>query len=771
MGTRGHRNSWHLLLYYTLLSCNEFGTRWSTYPTRSGSVAGSPGLTISGRKFVTVFLENHSNSAVLSLTVITYEKAANVNVSIRNPPFHRSQTISASSSAVINLDPSLMMKGNEISEKAITITSDQDISIVVLNVRYNTQDAFLSLPLVNLGTTYYVVTHNGIKSNYRQFAIANPSASQMVHVTVTVAGAVEYNGTEYADGQVFTFTMKPGQVIQFQSEIDMTGTKLLSSQPVAVFSGSRCITISSNDCDHIAEQLHPVDKWSYSFAIFPLLDKESLDIITIVSADNDTAVNIYSNEGNINFILQESSHVNLTVMGGMIVNSAKAIMVVYLSTGGSTSLVPTFDPFLVNVIPPAYFSAHYVFVTMANFYNYILIVSSTPTSNQIILDGKPLSTFPTENTTFWDFTATRVYLGKTAGRYVIFHADSLFGIYVYGIARGESYAYSMGGKRNSSVVENIKSATFICLAQAAEYTFPTSMLASAGVAVNDVHLIDPTCRAQQQDENWIVITAPFDSCGTTISNETGKIIYVNTIYGSIPRTPIHRLEIEIKCEMSLNESVTMGFMLQTNHLIRFGHYNVSFRFFRSVNFDDPIMHFPYQAELNSTLFIQMEAETADSGVQIFTDTCVSAPHLNSNRAAYTILQNGCANDLTFKGYKSSDSRKQRFSFHVFKFQSFPQVYIFCDLILCHENHSPNRCEQGCVPSRRKRDLRAMESKVKSARLSQGPIVFPSGLLGGRGNSERREGDFYKYIFGMLSAACLTLVTALILQRKYYLRQN
>eukprot|EP00061_Rhincodon_typus_P014955 g42355.t1 len=124
-----------------------------------------------------------------------------------------------------------------------------------------------------------------------------------------------------------------------------------------------------------------------------------------------------------------------------------------------------------------------------------------------------------------------------------------------------------------------------------------------------------------------------------VQNETGKIVYMNTVYGSIPRTPIHRLEIELKCEMSLNESITMGFMLQTNHLVRFGHYNVSFRFFRSVNFNDPIMQFPYQAELNGTLFVQMEAETADMGVQIFTDTCVSAPLLNSNHLPYIILQN------------------------------------------------------------------------------------------------------------------------------------
>ncbi|GCC38965.1 hypothetical protein chiPu_0023171 [Chiloscyllium punctatum] len=89
----------------------------------------------------------------------------------------------------------------------------------------------------------------------------------------------------------------------------------------------------------------------------------------------------------------------------------------------------------------------------------------------------------------------------------------------------------------------------------------------------------------------------------------------------------------------------------------------------------------------------------------------------------------CVNDETFRSYKTNDLRKQRFSFHVFKFEDFPQVYIFCDLILCHSNSSPNRCERGCVPTRRKRELRSMESKVKAAHLSQGPIVFPASSLG------------------------------------------
>eukprot|EP00061_Rhincodon_typus_P016317 g44470.t1 len=567
-----------LLLYILLCSRAEVGTvrlgqnlvslpgtgsdqRGGTVAQRLAPLPHSyqgPGFDSRLGRFVTVFLENHSSSAVLTLNIITYDKTANVNVSVHSPPFHRSQTVAASSSAIINLEPPYMLKGNDVSRKAIVITSDVDISVVVLNTRYNTQDAFLSLPVANLGTTYYVITYNGFKSNQRQFAVANPGVER-VPVTVTVAGLVEYNATEYADDQTFSFVLEPSQAVQFQGEVDMTGTKIVSAKPVAVFSGNRCIMLSSADCDHIAEQLHPVTKWSYSYAIFPLLDKDSLDIVTIMAAENDTTVNVYSIEGSVNVFLREGSHVNLTVTGGMIVNSAKAVMVAYLSTGGSTSLVQSFDPFLVNVIPPAYFSAHYVFVTIANFYNYVLIVSSTPASDHIILDGKPLASFQTENTTFWDFTATRVYLGKTASRYVIFHAESLFGIYVYGIARGESYAYSMGGKKNISkqrrlinvkramlwesnglvvlalgsytsrisrligsnpatiVVDVKKSANFVCLSQAAEYTFPSSVLASAGITVSDVHLIDPTCRAHQQDENWIIITAPFDSCGTTVS--------------------------------------------------------------------------------------------------------------------------------------------------------------------------------------------------------------------------------------------------------------
>ncbi|XP_069775808.1 IgGFc-binding protein-like isoform X2 [Narcine bancroftii] len=720
----------------------------------------SSGSLSSGVKFITVFLQNYDTSAALSLHIISYQRPATVSVSVSMPEFSRSVFVNANSTAVLTLDSSFMLSGNEISKKAIRVVSNENISLIILNGRSKTYDSFLSLPFHILGTKYYVVTYTvDSPYNIKQFAIAN--GNERVVVTLRVAGSLIFNGTQYFDKEEFSFRMEPNQAIQFQSNQDLTGTKVKSTGPVAVFSGDQCITVPPSNCDHIAEQLYPVDMWSDRFIVFPLMMKVKEDLITIVSAYNGTAVSIRTSKGSWSRLLGEGSHMNFNVSGGTYVNSTQPIMVTYLSTGGSMPMVSSFDPFLVNVIPRAYFSSHYVFVTIENMHNYILLVSPGTSPSGIILDGRPLSDYRSENSTFSHYTATRIYLGETGSRHVVHHPSTHFAIYIYGIGRAESYGYPMDEGDWGALT---------CLTQAAIFTLPTWALTRAALSTSDVHLVDPTCHAEPKDEDWVFIRAPFDGCGTTIVNETGKIVYVNTIYGTAPRTPIHRLKIKLMCEMSTTENITLGFVPHSNYVLHQGHYNISFTLHNSPSFDSPVFDFPYKTALNRTLYLEMEADTNDSGVQIFTENCISVPALSQNHLRYTIIENGCPKDSTFKYFLSHDPRKERFSFHVFKFEGHSQVFIVCEVVICHRTSSPNRCTQGCLPSRSRRGLNTWVPRGEPSRLAQGPLVFPSNLEGLRltMNSEKGVRNYYVPAVALLSVGCVMSVLAVILQRKYYL---
>eukprot|EP00061_Rhincodon_typus_P011690 g36906.t1 len=375
--------------------------------------------------------------------VVTYDRPTVVTVSVAEPHFNRSVLIAKNSTSTIVLNSTYMLSGNQISKSAITVISNEDITVVALNGRSKTYDTFLTLPTTALGTKYYIITYS-VDSlyNVKQFAIANSNAH--VVITIRVCGSLSFNGTKYSDKKSFSFLMETNEVVQFQSQTDLTGTKIVASKPVAVFSGDQCITVPPSNCDHIGENLYPVDKWSDSFIIFPLMKKKKQDIITIVASENDTTVNVHAETGDKQLLLQESAHRNLTVTGGIALSSDKPIMLIYFFTGGSNSIVSTFDPFLLTVIPSIFFSNSYAFVTMQSLFNYLLVISLGHNSADIDLDGAPLSAYPLEILTFAGFTAARIYLGETGRRHVISHHSAHFAIYVYGIGRAESYGYPMG---------------------------------------------------------------------------------------------------------------------------------------------------------------------------------------------------------------------------------------------------------------------------------------------------------------------------------------
>ncbi|XP_072331331.1 uncharacterized protein [Scyliorhinus torazame] len=735
---------------------------------RPAPISSSQTLT-SGRRFSLAFLENADSSAVLTMHVVTYDRPTVVRVSIPDPPYDRSVSISANSTATMTVNSTHMLSGNQITNKAITVTSDEDISLVVLIGKSKTYDTFLTLPFTSFGTKYYIITYpvDGLHS-IKQFAIVN--SNEQVLITITVSGSLIFNGTQFTDTERFSFALRPNEVIQFQSDEDLTGTKVESTKPVAVFSGEKCTNVPPNNCGHFSENLYPVDKWSNFFVVFPIMKKTKRDVITIVSSGNDNNVNIHTEEGNWQVLLHDGAHVNITVNGGMIINSTKPIMVLYLCTGGNNSMASTFDPFMLT-IPPVFFRNYFVFVTMDNVFNYILVISSGQNSNRINLDGKPLSKFPSENSAFAGFTAIRIYLGETGGRHVISQGSAGFSIYILGIGQSVSYGYPMGNR--PLTVSEARWGSLTCLPTSAVYILPSSVLASAKLSPVDVHLIDPSCQANQRDENWVVITAPFNSCGTMIINDTGRIAYVNTIYGTAPHTSIHRLQIRLNCEMLTVENITIAFVPQTDHVVRLGHNNVSFTLYQSAAFNDPIFQFPYEVELNNTLYVQMEVDSTDSGMEVFTENCVSVPFLTSNSETYSIIENGCPKDSTFVSYQFDDQRKQRFSFHVFKFDAYLEVYIICEVVICHKGSTPNRCAKGCIPAKYKRDVGLQMSKDKSAYLSQGPIVFRrdlGDLIRLPLNPERSGSNGYLPVLGLLSVGFLISFLALIVQRRYYLQQ-
>nr|XP_033782496.1 IgGFc-binding protein-like [Geotrypetes seraphini] len=729
------------------------------------------------RHFITAFLENYRPNvqADLQLYLVSHDQPASVTVTMPLSSYNETVLLDRNSSTRLYFGSEFMLFGQQIESKVVTVNSDANISVFAFNIKQETTDALACFSDKELGTEYYIFTTGAGSAN--QFAVAN-GREEEVQVAITMSGSLAFNGVEYNSKQTFDFTLGSLQVIQFQSSSDLTGTRVSSSTPVAVFSGNQCFTGKIGACDFVVEQLVPVNNWGTNFVIFPLITDESSQIIDIISSRPNTLVDVVNNGGTTQYHLDQGSHISLDVTSGLLVNASEPIMISYLFQGGRNSLVNSFDPFLTTVPPNSFFRRYYKFVTHESYYNYILIVSQSSSPTDFYLDHQPLSQYTWSSQSFEGFYGWKVELGKMNMEHEISHSSLAFGLYVYGIEIEISYGYSLGQESTfqdpplpDGTEEPEALSQLTCLSHGAKYQLPLSLVTNANISINDVHLHDPKCEAHQEGD-WAVISVPYDKCGSRILIEDGKTFYVNTVYGTVPGTPIHRIEVPLKCEMVANETLSMHFNPTVTDVVALGHHNISLKFYHSEDFMDPVTTFPYEVGMHGRLYVEFKVDSDDEGLQILTENCKSSPSLEPGDMTYSIIKHGCFQDSTLHTYPAGDQREEHFGFQIFKFEDFPEVYLFCDVIICHDDSVPNRCTQGCIGERQKRDLSGSNSQFQAARLSQGPIVFKNGREVQRpAYQEFSQSPAHLSLVGILCAVALLAGVGLLLQRIYYRRKN
>ncbi|XP_071983877.1 IgGFc-binding protein-like [Engystomops pustulosus] len=715
------------------------------------------------RKYVTAFMNNPpgKSKAVFQLYLVTSDKPATVTVTVPQPFFNKTVHVDKDSSGLVTLDNTYMITEKDVTSKVISVTSDEAISVIAFNTEKVTADAMTCLPEEDLGTEYYVIIPGQVTGSGKQIVVAN-GFEDKVQVTITVSGSITYNGISYQSGETFSVFLENQQVIQFQSSEDPTGSKISSTSPVAVFAGHSCFTGLSSYCDILMEQLHPVKNWGTVFPVFPFLTNTQ-DVISIVAGSPDTFVTIYSPKGTTQHSLHEGGHVQVTVDNILLINATKPVTVSYLfQQSRSDSLQYQYDPSAITVPPLLPGGRYYKFVTQSYYDNFILIVSQTSSDSGFYLDGKPLSSYPMTMKEFNGFRGWQVTLGKTEGQHKIHHVTSPFILYVFGTEVSVSYGYSLvQGLPFPEPTKELK-CSIHCLKDAAEFILPYSLVSAAHLDALHIHLKDSMCRAENMGDHYL-IKIPFTRCGSSVLYDNGRTFYANTIYGTIPDTDVHRIEIPVRCEMENNKSVELIINPKVNNMVCKSYYNVSMKLYESDSFTEPLTLYPHKVDLNSNLHLELEVLSNDEELQIFTETLTASPSLGDTKKIYRIIERGCHQDSTLQVHQMTDPRLQRFSFHAVKFDQFNEVYLTANVIICHNSTSPNRCTRGCISSRLRRDV--PKEEVDTARLSQGPIVF---------SSDEKITQVSVLASGLVVALCTTVILsilALVIQKEYYRRKK
>jgi hypothetical protein len=398
-----------------------------------------------GLEYILVFQENYQ-SAVWLYLFISGDLPATGVVEVANLGF--SQPFSVTPGTVTEV---LLPTGAELNtvdvvevDAAIRVAASSPVHVNALNQRTGTTDAFATLPVQSLGQEHMVLAWPGhATSQDHRSELAIAATQDGTNVTITPTADV---GTRLA-GVPYTITLDRLDAYQLMAAGgDLTGTLIESDAPIAVFGGNQCgqVPVNYGFCDHLAEQMPPLEMWGTQSLMVPLATRLGGDTVRTLAAYDNTTVLFWGPTGFQTAVLDAGEYIDLILTGNYNVTASNRILVAQYSNGTqwdgqegdpSMTLLPPANRFLDSL---SFSTPAYQFAT--NYVN-IIAVSADALGGSVLLDGVPVPAGA--------FTAMpgSPYYGAQVAISVGSHtvqAPNPVGLYVYGFAPYMSYGYSGG---------------------------------------------------------------------------------------------------------------------------------------------------------------------------------------------------------------------------------------------------------------------------------------------------------------------------------------
>lgn len=354
-------------------------------------------------------------------------------------------TIAANRLAVVRLPREVELgdSNDEITSKGVYLKASDDVSVTAFNhVRYTT-DSYQALHTSVIGTRYVVMAFANILTgvpllNGTQFAIVATEPDTFVTIipSVTTAG--------HPASVPYEIIMQAGDTYQLrntqEAPADLTGTLIKSDKPIAVYGGHLCTSVSSSSfwyCDHLVEQLLPVNTWGNDFYTAPLATRSGGDVFRILAVYDGTTVAV--NGVNVANLNRGQFHQVLLTTASRI-TATKPVLVAQFANSSDYDGVVNADPFMSQVQAVRHYTTAYMFSTPTNDFatNYLQIISPTAAAGTVRLDGVVIgaASFSAIPATTYSFARVLV----TPGSHIV-TGDQPFAASVYGWAEYDSYGH------------------------------------------------------------------------------------------------------------------------------------------------------------------------------------------------------------------------------------------------------------------------------------------------------------------------------------------
>jgi hypothetical protein len=394
--------------------------------------------------------------------------------------------------ATISL-PTRNVEDSNISFNSFRVDATGPVTVHQFNPANNvgvfSNDASLLLPATSVGTDYVVNSWptlgsggSGLKSFVAIVAVAEGITSVTVRTPTATAPGRSGIPAAIPAGGTATFELERGEVLSLTTPAatneDLSGMEITSTLPISVFAGSECgnVPLDNQYCDHLEEQLFPVDTWGteYVAAKFSPRGREP-DVWRIVAAENSTTITTSPEIAGVHRrtmgrgeVIEFETPIQSGTALNFVISADRPISVAQFMVGSSypgadngCDRDPLFgnprgcvipgtcdsgsgigDPSMLIATPTAQFRSDYIVLTPSN-YDQDFLTIVVPTGAEVRLDDAVV-TVARQAVGPWQI----LYVPVQPGVHRVESAER-FGLYAYGYDCDVSYAYSGGLDLNS----------------------------------------------------------------------------------------------------------------------------------------------------------------------------------------------------------------------------------------------------------------------------------------------------------------------------------
>lgn len=422
----------------------------------SQNTAHNRELKPEGTEFWLLFMKNfhdedkrRKNPIILQL-FLTGDKDANVTIDIKSLKYVKEVFVPSGTVISVEIDPRAQIESSEVVEQqhAVHVESDKPISVYGLNRRRQTTDTYLGLPVDVLGTEYRAMCYDYSEGLMPLLAVAATEDGTLVSITPTVETAMGKPA-----GKPFNVTLNKGDVYQViakydilsAQKCDLTGSLVKSNKKIAVFSGHQCAYVPQTiiACNHLVEQIPPVQSWGKHFYIGELFPRSGFNYRALAHYDS---TKVFEDDKFIG-MLKAGEFMERSVKKNIQLSTDKPALVAQYSQGFNNR-DSIGDPMMLLISPTQQFLTKYRFATPVNGFwrHYVNVVAPINSLNTLQLDGRPIDTlnFKRLGVSRYSIAHIEVPFGTHS-----LSGDKPFAMYSYGFGFGDdaydSYG-AMGGQ-------------------------------------------------------------------------------------------------------------------------------------------------------------------------------------------------------------------------------------------------------------------------------------------------------------------------------------